>query len=322
MNKKRVYIAGHRGMVGSAIYRQLSEREDIELVVRSREQLNLLDTRAVNEFFASEQLDEIYLAAAKVGGIMANNTYPSDFIYENMMMENNIIHAAHSFNVQKLLFLGSSCIYPKFAEQPIKESELLQGTLEPTNEPYAIAKIAGIKLCESYNRQYGRDYRSVMPTNLYGQNDNFHLHNSHVIPALLRRFHDAVYRNDKTVVVWGSGKPMREFLHVDDMAAASIHVMELDDEVWQEQTNPMLSHVNVGTGEDCTIRELADTIAKVVGFQGEIKFDPSKPDGTPRKLLDVSRLRKLGWHHEIALEQGLILTYRWFLDNQHQLRGE
>ncbi|HAT3956176.1 TPA: GDP-L-fucose synthase, partial [Kluyvera ascorbata] len=301
MNKKRVYIAGHRGMVGSAIYRQLSEREDIELVVRSREQLNLLDTRAVNEFFASEQLDEIYLAAAKVGGIMANNTYPSDFIYENMMMENNIIHAAHSFNVQKLLFLGSSCIYPKFAEQPIKESELLQGTLEPTNEPYAIAKIAGIKLCESYNRQYGRDYRSVMPTNLYGQNDNFHLHNSHVIPALLRRFHDAVYRNDKTVVVWGSGKPMREFLHVDDMAAASIHVMELDDEVWQEQTNPMLSHVNVGTGEDCTIRELADTIAKVVGFQGEIKFDPSKPDGTPRKLLDVSRLRKLGWHHEIAL---------------------
>ncbi|BBQ83206.1 MULTISPECIES: GDP-L-fucose synthase [Enterobacteriaceae] len=322
MNKKRVYIAGHRGMVGSAIYRQLSEREDIELVVRSREQLNLLDTRAVNEFFASEQLDEIYLAAAKVGGIMANNTYPSDFIYENMMMENNIIHAAHSFNVQKLLFLGSSCIYPKFAEQPIKESELLQGTLEPTNEPYAIAKIAGIKLCESYNRQYGRDYRSVMPTNLYGQNDNFHLHNSHVIPALLRRFHDAVYRNDKTVVVWGSGKPMREFLHVDDMAAASIHVMELDDEVWQEQTNPMLSHVNVGTGEDCTIRELADTIAKVVGFQGEIKFDPSKPDGTPRKLLDVSRLRKLGWHHEIALEQGLILTYRWFLDNQHQFRGE
>ncbi len=321
MKKKRVYIAGHRGMVGSAIYRQLSQRNDIELVVRSREQLNLLDTRAVNDFFASEALDEVYLAAAKVGGIMANNNYPSDFIYENMMMENNIIHAAHSFNVPKLLFLGSSCIYPKHAEQPIKESELLQGTLEPTNEPYAIAKIAGIKLCESYNRQHGRDYRSVMPTNLYGPNDNFHLHNSHVIPALLRRFHDAVQRDEQVVAVWGSGKPMREFLHVDDMAAASIHVMELDDEVWQENTNPMLSHVNVGTGEDCTIRELSVVIAEVVGFKGEIIFDDSKPDGTPRKLLDVSRLRKLGWYHEIPLEQGLSSTYRWFLDNQNQFRG-
>lgn len=253
---------------------------------------------------------------------MANNNYPSDFIYENMMMENNIIHAAHSFNVPKLLFLGSSCIYPKHAEQPIKESELLQGTLEPTNEPYAIAKIAGIKLCESYNRQHGRDYRSVMPTNLYGPNDNFHLHNSHVIPALLRRFHDAVQRDEQVVAVWGSGKPMREFLHVDDMAAASIHVMELDDEVWQENTNPMLSHVNVGTGEDCTIRELSVVIAEVVGFKGDIIFDDSKPDGTPRKLLDVSRLRKLGWYHEIPLEQGLSSTYRWFLDNQNQFRGE
>lgn len=321
MKKKRVYIAGHRGMVGSAIYRQLSQRNDIELVVRGREQLNLLDTRAVNDFFASEALDEVYLAAAKVGGIMANNNYPSDFIYENMMMENNIIHAAHSFNVPKLLFLGSSCIYPKHAEQPIKESELLQGTLEPTNEPYAIAKIAGIKLCESYNRQHGRDYRSVMPTNLYGPNDNFHLHNSHVIPALLRRFHDAVQRDEQVVAVWGSGKPMREFLHVDDMAAASIHVMELDDEVWQENTNPMLSHVNVGTGEDCTIRELSVVIAEVVGFKGDIIFDDSKPDGTPRKLLDVSRLRKLGWYHEIPLEQGLSSTYRWFLDNQNQFRG-
>lgn len=322
MKKKRVYIAGHRGMVGSAIYRQLSQRNDIELVVRGREQLNLLDTRAVNDFFASEALDEVYLAAAKVGGIMANNNYPSDFIYENMMMENNIIHAAHSFNVPKLLFLGSSCIYPKHAEQPIKESELLQGTLEPTNEPYAIAKIAGIKLCESYNRQHGRDYRSVMPTNFYGPNDNFHLHNSHVIPALLRRFHDAVQRDEQVVAVWGSGKPMREFLHVDDMAAASIHVMELDDEVWQENTNPMLSHVNVGTGEDCTIRELSVVIAEVVGFKGDIIFDDSKPDGTPRKLLDVSRLRKLGWYHEIPLEQGLSSTYRWFLDNQNQFRGE
>ncbi|TRL67427.1 GDP-L-fucose synthase, partial [Citrobacter youngae] len=254
MKKKRVYIAGHRGMVGSAIYRQLAQREDVELIIRNREQLNLLDTTAVNDFFTSENIDQVYLAAAKVGGIMANNNYPSDFIYENMMMESNILHAAHNSNVGKLLFLGSSCIYPKFAQQPIKESELLQGSLEPTNEPYAIAKIAGIKLCESYNRQHRRDYRSVMPTNLYGPNDNFHKDNSHVIPALLRRFHEATQRDDKYVEVWGSGKPMREFLHVDDMAAASIHVMELDNEVWQENTEPMLSHVNVGTGEDCTIR--------------------------------------------------------------------
>ncbi|MEB2416552.1 GDP-L-fucose synthase [Citrobacter sp. R-1.5.2] len=322
MKKKRVYIAGHRGMVGSAIYRQLAQREDVELIIRNREQLNLLDTTAVNDFFTSEHIDQVYLAAAKVGGIMANNNYPSDFIYENMMMESNILHAAHNSNVKKLLFLGSSCIYPKFAQQPIKESELLQGSLEPTNEPYAIAKIAGIKLCESYNRQHRRDYRSVMPTNLYGPNDNFHKDNSHVIPALLRRFHEATQRDDKYVEVWGSGKPMREFLHVDDMAAASIHVMELDNEVWQENTEPMLSHVNVGTGEDCTIRELSDAIAKVVGFRGEIIFDASKPDGTPRKLLDVSRLRRLGWHHEIGLEQGLVNTYRWFLDNQQRYRGE
>ena len=320
--KKRVYIAGHRGMVGSAIYRQLAQREDVELIIRNREQLNLLDTTAVNDFFTSEHIDQVYLAAAKVGGIMANNNYPSDFIYENMMMESNILHAAHNSNVEKLLFLGSSCIYPKFAQQPIKESELLQGSLEPTNEPYAIAKIAGIKLCESYNRQHRRDYRSVMPTNLYGPNDNFHKDNSHVIPALLRRFHEATQRDDKYVEVWGSGKPMREFLHVDDMAAASIHVMELDNEIWQENTEPMLSHVNVGTGEDCTIRELSNAIAKVVGFRGDIIFDASKPDGTPRKLLDVSRLRRLGWHHEIGLEQGLVNTYRWFLDNQQRYRGE
>lgn len=322
MKKKRVYIAGHRGMVGSAIYRQLAQREDVELIIRNREQLNLLDTTAVNDFFTSENIDQVYLAAAKVGGIMANHNYPSDFIYENMMMESNILHAAHNSNVGKLLFLGSSCIYPKFAQQPIKESELLQGSLEPTNEPYAIAKIAGIKLCESYNRQHRRDYRSVMPTNLYGPNDNFHKDNSHVIPALLRRFHEATQRDDKYVEVWGSGKPMREFLHVDDMAAASIHVMELDNEVWQENTEPMLSHVNVGTGEDCTIRELSNAIAKVVGFRGDIIFDASKPDGTPRKLLDVSRLRRLGWHHEIGLEQGLVNTYRWFLDNQQRYRGE
>lgn len=321
MKKKRVYIAGHRGMVGSAIYRQLAQREDIDLIIRSREQLNLLDTKSVNNFFAGEQIDQIYLAAAKVGGIMANNNYPSDFIYENMMMESNILHAAHNSNVEKLLFLGSSCIYPKFAQQPIKESELLQGSLEPTNEPYAIAKIAGIKLCESYNRQHCRDYRSVMPTNLYGPNDNFHRDNSHVIPALLRRFHEATQRDEKYVEVWGSGKPMREFLHVDDMAAASIHIMELDNDIWQENTEPMLSHVNIGTGKDCTIRELSDAIAKVVGFRGKIIFDASKPDGTPRKLLDVSRLRRLGWHHEIGLEQGLVNTYRWFLDNQQRYRG-
>ncbi len=321
MKKLRVYVAGHRGMVGSAIVRQLSQRDDITLVLRTRDELDLLDTQAVNAFFASEAIDQVYLAAAKVGGIVANNTYPTDFIYENMMMESNIIHAAHSNNVNKLLFLGSSCIYPKLANQPIKESELLQGTLEPTNEPYAIAKIAGIKLCESYNRQYGRDYRSVMPTNLYGPNDNFHPSNSHVIPALLRRFHEATVSNAPEVVVWGSGTPMREFLHVDDMAAASIHVMELAKEVWEENTEPMLSHINVGTGVDCTIRELAQTVAQVAGYQGRIVFDDSKPDGTPRKLLDVTRLHNLGWFHEVSLEQGLASTYQWFLENQHQFRG-
>lgn len=237
------------------------------------------------------------------------------------MIESNIIHAAHTHNVNKLLFLGSSCIYPKLAHQPIAESELLQGTLEATNEPYAIAKIAGIKLCESYNRQHGRDYRSVMPTNLYGPNDNFHPSNSHVIPALLRRFHEAALSNAADVVVWGSGTPMREFLHVDDMAAASIHVMELDASVWQENTQPMLSHINVGTGVDCTIRELAQTLAQVVGFKGRVVFDATKPDGTPRKLLDVQRLHQLGWYHEISLEQGLASTYQWFLENQQRFRG-
>lgn len=321
MKKERVYVAGHRGMVGSAIVRQLAQRDDIELVLRTRDELNLLDTHAVNAFFASEAIDQVYLAAAKVGGIVANNSYPTDFIYENMMMESNVIHAAHTHNVAKLLFLGSSCIYPKLANQPIRESELLQGTLEPTNEPYAIAKIAGIKLCESYNRQYGRDYRSVMPTNLYGPNDNFHPNNSHVIPALLRRFHEATISNAPDVVVWGSGKPMREFLHVDDMAAASIHVMELDKEVWEENTEPMLSHINVGTGVDCTIRELAQTVAQVTGYRGRVVFDATKPDGTPRKLLDVSRLHNLGWFHEVSLEQGLASTYQWFQENQQQFRG-
>lgn len=321
MKTQRIFVAGHRGMVGAAIVRQLAERDNVELVLRTRDQLNLLDAGAVQAFFAAERIDQVYLAAAKVGGIVANNTYPADFIYENMMIESNIIHAAHLHNVNKLLFLGSSCIYPKQATQPIAESELLQGALEPTNEPYAIAKIAGIKLCESYNRQYGRDYRSVMPTNLYGPHDNFHPSNSHVIPALLRRFHEAREQNTPDVVVWGSGTPMREFLHVDDMAAASIHVMELAQEVLQEYTQPMLSHINVGTGVDCTIRELAQTIAQVVGYKGRVVFDASKPDGTPRKLLDVTRLHQLGWYHEISLEAGLASTYQWFLENQQRYRG-
>lgn len=321
MSLQRIFVAGHRGMVGSAIVRLLEQRDDVELVLRDRDELNLLDGAAVNAFFAEQRIDQVYLAAAKVGGIVANNTFPADFIYENLMVESNIIHSAHTYNVNKLLFLGSSCIYPKMANQPIAESELLQGTLEATNEPYAIAKIAGIKLCESYNRQYNRDYRSVMPTNLYGPNDNFHPSNSHVIPALLRRFHEATKLNSPDVVVWGSGTAMREFLHVDDMAAASIHIMELASEVWQENTRPMLSHINVGTGLDCTIRELAQTIAKVTGYQGQVVFDATKPDGTPRKLLDVTRLHGLNWHHETALEPGLASTYKWFLENQQHFRG-
>lgn len=320
MSKQRVFVAGHRGMVGSAIVRQLQKRADIELVLRDRTQLDLLDCSAVQAFFREEQIDQVYLAAAKVGGIVANSTYPAEFIYQNLMIEANIIHAAHLSGVQKLLFLGSSCIYPKMAKQPMAESELLQGTLEPTNEPYAIAKIAGIKLCESYNRQYDRDYRSVMPTNLYGENDNFHPENSHVIPALLRRFHEAKLNGDAEVVVWGSGKPMREFLYVDDMAAASVHVMELNTATYQANTQPMLSHINVGTGVDCTIRELAETVARVVGFTGQVVFDSSKPDGTPRKLLDVSRLADLGWRYSIELEQGLAKTYHWFLAHQDNFR--
>ncbi|HGS4779805.1 TPA: GDP-L-fucose synthase family protein [Vibrio cholerae] len=318
--KKRIFVAGHNGMVGSAIVRQLAQRNDVEIITRSRSELDLLNQNAVNDFFAAEQIDQVYLAAAKVGGIHANNTYPAEFIYQNLIMECNIIHAAHLNNVQHLLFLGSSCIYPKLAVQPMTEAALLTGVLEATNEPYAIAKIAGIKLCESYNRQYGRDYRSVMPTNLYGENDNFHPENSHVIPALMRRFHEAKLRGDAEVVVWGTGTPMREFLYVDDMAAASVHVMELDNETYQANTEPMLSHINVGTGVDCTIREMAETMAKVVGFEGKVIFDSTKPDGTPRKLMDVSRLAALGWRYQVSLEQGLSKTYQWFLANQENFR--
>ncbi|MFS7308264.1 GDP-L-fucose synthase [Rahnella inusitata] len=320
MMKKRVFIAGHRGMVGSAIYKKLSLRPDVELVIRNRSELNLLSQIDVKNFFATEKIDEVYLAAAKVGGIHANNTFPAEFIYENMMIECNIIHSAHLSGVQKLLFLGSSCIYPKNAEQPMNEAALLTGILEPTNEPYAISKIAGIKMCESYSRQYGRDYRSVMPTNLYGENDNFHPENSHVVPALLRRFHEAVLNGDKEVIVWGSGNPMREFLYVDDMADASIFVMDLSRSVYKDNTHEMLSHINVGTGKDCSIKELALTIAQVVNFTGNVIFDSTKPDGTPRKLMDVQRLSNMGWKFSTELSPGLKKTYLWFLENQNSLR--
>ena len=319
--QQRIFVAGHRGMVGSAIFRQLKSLGYEQIITASRDELNLLDQAAVQAFFAEQKIDQVYLAAAKVGGIHANNTLPAEFIYENLMIESNIIHAAHCHDVQRLLFLGSSCIYPKLAEQPMKETALLTATLEPTNEPYAIAKIAGIKLCESYNRQYQRDYRSVMPTNLYGPNDNFHPENSHVIPALIRRFHEAVTTAQEEVVIWGSGTPMREFLHVDDMAAASIHVMELDKAVYAANTQPMLSHINVGTGVDCTIRELAETVAKVTGFTGQLSFDATKPDGAPRKLMDVSRLASLGWTYSLSLEEGLRDAYDWFKHNNEHARN-
>ncbi|GAB6069230.1 GDP-L-fucose synthase [Thiomicrorhabdus hydrogeniphila] len=318
---KNIFVAGHRGMVGSAIVRQLEQDANNTIITATRSELDLTNQQAVNNFFAENDIDQVYLAAAKVGGIHANNEYPAEFIYENLMMEANIVNAAHLNNVQQLLFLGSSCIYPKLAPQPMKEDALLTGLLECTNEPYAIAKIAGIKLCESYNRQYGRDYRSVMPTNLYGENDNFHPENSHVIPALLRRFHEAKINNDPVVMAWGSGKPMREFLHVDDMAQASIFVMNLDNATYQKETQPMLSHINVGTGVDCTIRELTETVAKMVGYQGKIEWDTTKPDGAPRKLMDVSRLERLGWKANTSLEAGLTVTYEWFLAHQNDYRG-
>ena len=316
------YIAGHNGMVGSAIVKCLQESNKTgPIITRSHTELDLLNQQSVNAFFASTELDQVYLAAAKVGGIHANNTFPAEFIYQNLMMECNVIHGAHQANIDKLLFLGSSCIYPKLAEQPMAEDSLLTGPLEATNEPYAIAKIAGIKLCESYNRQYGRDYRAVMPTNLYGPNDNFHPKNSHVIPALLRRFHEAKINGDREVVIWGSGKPKREFLHVDDMAAACVFIMNLPKEELASVTDPMLSHINIGTGEDCSIAELADTIKQVVDFPGKITFDTSKPDGTTRKLMNVSKLHDLGWTHSISLEEGLKQTYTWFQQNQNNFRA-
>lgn len=309
---KKIFVAGHNGMVGSAICRQLQERADVELITRTRKELDLCDQTAVQEFMKSEKPDEVILAAAKVGGIYANNTYPAEFIYQNLQIQNNVIDAAHVNDVQKLLFLGSSCIYPRQAKQPMREDSLLSGMLEPTNEPYAIAKIAGIKLCESYNRQYGSDYRSVMPTNLYGPGDNYHPENSHVVPALIRRFHDAVVNNLDEVVVWGSGTPKRELLYVDDMASASLFVHNLDRKVFEAHTQPMLSHINVGTGTELTIKELAETVKAVVGFKGKLIFDLTKPDGAPRKLMDVSLLSKLGWGATTEIELGLQISYADF----------
>ncbi len=317
----KIFVAGHNGMVGSAICRQLAKQKDMEIITANHDELDFINQASTRKFFDGNSVDQVYLAAAKVGGIWANNQYPAEFIYQNLMIQSNVIHSAYESGVRKLLFLGSSCIYPKLAEQPMPETALLTDTLESTNEPYAIAKIAGIKLCESYNRQYGVDYRSVMPANLYGENDNFHSENSHVIPALMRRFHEARLCNLPEVVVWGSGKPMREFLHVDDMAAASVYVMGLDSAVYQEHTQMMLSHINVGTGVDCTIREMAETMASVVGYQGGIVFDASNPDGTPRKLMNVERLANLGWRYEIDLPTGLASTYQWFLEHENSFRS-
>ncbi len=316
-SSEKIYVAGHRGMVGSAIVRALRSEGHTALLTRSREELELTDQDAVRRFFAAERPTQVYLAAAKVGGIHANNTYPAEFIYENLMVQANVIDAAFRHGVKKLLFLGSSCIYPRLAPQPMAENALLTGPLEPTNEPYAVAKIAGIKLCESYNRQYGAshgvDYRSVMPTNLYGPGDNYHPDNSHVIPALIRRIHEAKTHQTPSVTLWGTGTPRREFLYVEDMARACLHVMALDSSRYTQQTQPMLSHINVGYGDDITIRDLAQMICQVVGYTGSLTFDPSKPDGSPRKLMDSSCLKALGWQPQISLEQGLSLAYTDFL---------
>ena len=314
---QKIYVAGHRGMVGSAIVRNLQAKGYTNILTRTHAQMDLTDQAAVKAFFESEKPDQVYLAAAKVGGIYANNTFPAEFIYDNLMVQNNVIHQAFVSGVKKLLFLGSSCIYPKLAAQPMSEEALLTGKLEPTNEPYAIAKIAGIKMCESYNRQYGQshgvDYRSVMPTNLYGPGDNYHPENSHVIPALIRRFHEAKVANAPEVLIWGTGTPKREFLYVDDMAAASVFVMQLDKVAYDAQTEPMQSHINVGFGDDISIAQLANEVAKATGYQGKIGFDPTKPDGSPRKLMNSGRLNRLGWGPKVELQQGLKVAYEEFL---------
>ncbi len=319
-SKERIYVAGHRGMVGSAIVRELKRKGYTNLVVRTHQELDLTDQAAVKHFFETEKPTQVYLAAAKVGGIHANNTYPAEFIYDNLMVQSNVIHQAFLSGVKKLLFLGSSCIYPKLAAQPMSEDALLTGKLEPTNEPYAIAKIAGIKMCESYNRQYGAshkiDYRSVMPTNLYGPGDNYHPENSHVIPALIRRFHEAKQRGDAQVAIWGSGKPYREFLHVDDMARASVFVMELDQAHYQQVTEPMQSHLNVGYGSDVTIAELAQAVAKAIGYTGAIVYDATKPDGSPKKLMSSERLNVLGWKPIVSLDDGLVMAYEDFCNSE------
>lgn len=319
--KNRIFVAGHNGMVGAALVHQLSNNKNNTLLLSPRSELDLSDLESVKSFIKKNEPDQIYLAAAKVGGIYANNSYPAEFIADNLIIQSNIINSAFEAGIKKLLFLGSSCIYPKFADQPIAETSLLTGVLEPTNEPYAIAKIAGIKMCESYNRQYDVDYRCVMPTNLYGCNDNFHHENSHVIPAMMRRFHEAKINKLSSVNVWGTGNPMREFLYVDDLADACIHVMNLSkDNFLSIISNPMCSHINVGTGKDVTIRELSQIMAEVIGYSGEIIFDESKPDGTPRKLLDISRLSSLGWKYSTELKDGLKITYEWFLENLNKSR--
>lgn len=320
MSNRKIFVAGHKGMVGSAICRQLENDSEVEVLTASRDELDLLSQSAVADFLNGEKPDAVILAAAKVGGIHANNEYPAEFIFENLQIQNNVINGSHLADIQSLLFLGSSCIYPKMAEQPMAEDALLSGKLEPTNEPYAIAKIAGIKMCESYNRQYGRDYRSIMPTNLYGPGDNFHPDNSHVLPALLLRFHFAKINGDKEVLVWGSGEPKREFMHVDDMAAASLFVMGLSDDAYHSQMPPMQSHINVGSGKDVSIGELSSKIAQAVGYEGQITFDISRPDGSPRKLMNVDLLKNLGWEFQVGLEEGINLTYQWFLENEKTLR--
>jgi GDP-L-fucose synthase len=317
---RKIYLAGHRGMVGGAILRQLQARGETNIVTRTHAELDLTNQAAVRAFMQAERPDVVILAAAKVGGILANNSYPADFIYENLMIEANVIHQSFAVGVTRLLQLGSSCIYPRAVPQPMREDALLTGVLEPTNEPYAVAKIAGIKLCESYNRQHGTDYRSVMPTNLYGPGDNFHPENSHVLPALVRRFHEAAQSGADEVVIWGSGTPRREFLHVDDMAAASLFVLDLPKSDYEANTQPMLSHINVGSGTDISILELAHKVAAITGYKGRIVTDPSKPDGTLRKLMDVSRLTQMGWSAQIGLDQGLAETYQWFLANSATFR--